>query len=227
MIQFHRVTMDYPATRTRALDNVDLHIKRGEFVFLIGHSGAGKSTLLNLLVRRITPTSGQIYVAGENLTKYRHGRVAFHRRRIGVVFQDTLLLTGMTALENVAFALRVVGAPPRSIEERATQALRLVGLGHKRRSYPIQLSAGEQQRVAIARALVTNPPVLIADEPTGNLDPQISLEILDLLSEINIKGTTVIVATHSRDLVDRARRRVIMLRQGRIVRDDERGGYSL
>ena len=227
MIQFHRVTMDYPATHTRALDNVDLHIKRGEFIFLIGHSGAGKSTFLNLLIRRIAPTSGQIYVGGENLSKYRGGRVAFHRRRIGVVFQDTMLLNGVTALENVTFALRVVGAPPRSIEERATQALRMVGLAHKRRSYPIQLSVGEQQRVAIARALVTNPPILIADEPTGNLDPEISLEILDLLSEVNIKGTTVIVATHSRDLVERGRRRVIVLRQGRIIRDDERGGYSL
>ncbi|MBI3962060.1 MAG: ATP-binding cassette domain-containing protein, partial [Deinococcus sp.] len=153
-----------------ALQDINLQIHEGEFVFLIGHSGAGKSTMLNLLLRAVFPTRGQVWFAGENLARYRLSRLPYHRRRIGMVFQNHLLLPGLSAYENVAFALQVIGAPPRAIPDRATSALRQVGLAHKRNNLPIQLSVGEQQRVSVARALVTNPPVLLADEPTGNLD---------------------------------------------------------
>ena len=227
MIQFHRVTLEYPVTRTVALDELNLHVKKGEFVYLTGHSGAGKSSFMNLIIKRLKPTRGQVYVAGDSLAKYRGGRVAYHRRRIGMVFLDHQLLEHLSVLENVTFALRLVGAPAREWADRANHVLRTVGLAHKKAVYPIQLSQGERQRVAIARAVVTSPPLLLADEPTGNLDPDVSWEIMELLNDINLKGTTVVVATHSREIVEQHRRRTLTLRSGKLVRDDPNGGYAI
>ncbi len=226
MIQFHHVTKTYPRTHTHALRDVDFEVKKGEFAYITGHSGAGKSTLLSLLLRRILPTEGHVYVAGQDITRLRERRLPHLRRAIGMVFQDHRLLSHLSALENLTFALRATGNRG-NMEQRALLALRQVGLAHKRKAFPIELSLGEQQRVAIARAMVTNPPLLLADEPTGNLDPDTAMEILELLNDVNIKGTTVIVATHSRDLVDRFKRRTLVLRNGELVRDDDRGGYSL
>jgi cell division transport system ATP-binding protein len=227
VIQFHRVTLEYPVTRTLALDDISLHVRRGEFVYLTGHSGAGKSSFLGLVIKRLKPSKGQVYVAGEPLNKYRGGRVSAHRRRIGIVFQDHQLLEHLTVLENITFALRITGVPQREWEGRSLKVLRTVGLAHKKGAYPIQLSLGERQRVAIARAVVTEPPLLLADEPTGNLDPEVSWEIVELLNDINLRGTTVVVATHSREIVDRNRRRTLTLRKGRLVRDDPNGGYAI
>lgn len=226
MVQFHHVTKTYPRTHTHALRDLDFRIRKGEFVYITGHSGAGKSTLLALILRRIVPSEGAVYILGQDLAKLREARLPFLRRRIGMVFQDHRLLPNLSALENLVFALRAIGERG-NLEQRALLALRQVSLAHKRKAYPIELSMGEQQRVAIARALVTNPPLLLCDEPTGNLDPDTSWEILEVLNDVNIKGTTVIVATHSRDLVERLRRRTIVLRNGELVRDDEDGGYSL
>lgn len=226
MIQFHHVTKTYPRTHSHALRDVNFQIRKGEFVYITGHSGAGKSTLLSLILRRIIPTEGTVYLLGQDISKLRVSKLPLLRRKIGMVFQDHRLLANLSGLDNVIFALRATGERG-NYEQRATQALRQVGLAHKRNAYPIELSLGEQQRVAIARALVTNPPILLCDEPTGNLDPDTSWEILELLNDINIKGTTVVVATHSRDLVDTLRRRTLVLRSGEIVRDDEGGGYSL
>jgi cell division transport system ATP-binding protein len=226
MIQFHHVTKTYPRTHSHALKDVNFQIRKGEFVYITGHSGAGKSTLLALILRRIVPSEGTVYLLGQDISKLRTGKLPYLRRKIGMVFQDHRLLANLSALDNVIFALRATGERG-NYEQRATQALRQMGLAHKRNAYPIELSLGEQQRVAIARALVTTPPILLCDEPTGNLDPDTSWEILELLNDINIKGTTVIVATHSRDLVDTLRRRTLVLRSGELVRDDEGGGYSL
>ena len=226
MIQFHHVTKTYPRTHTHALRDVDFQIRKGEFAYITGHSGAGKSTLLALLLRRIAPTEGHVYVSGQDISRLRESRLPHLRRSIGMVFQDHRLLQHLSALENLVFALRATGNRG-SMEQRALLALRQVGLAHKRKAFPIELSLGEQQRVAIARAMVTNPPLLLADEPTGNLDPDTAMEILELLNDVNIKGTTVVVATHSRDLVDRFKRRTLVLRNGELVRDDDRGGYSL
>ncbi len=226
MIQFHHVTKTYPRTHTHALRDVDFGVRKGEFAYITGHSGAGKSTLLALLLRRITPTEGQVYVAGQDVTRLREGRLPHLRRSIGMVFQDHRLLGHLSALENLTFALRATGNRG-NMEQRALLALRQVGLAHKRKAFPIELSLGEQQRVAIARAMVTSPALLLADEPTGNLDPDTAMEVVELLNDVNIKGTTVIVATHSRDLVDRFKRRTLVLRNGELVRDDDRGGYSL
>jgi cell division transport system ATP-binding protein len=227
MIEFHRVTLEYPVTRTLALEELNLSIKKGEFVYLTGHSGAGKSSFLNLIIKRVKPTSGQVYVAGDALSKFRGNRIAFHRRRIGMVFQDQQLLNNISVFENIAFALRITEVPPQEWDERISRVLRLVGLAHKKQAYPIQLSLGERQRVSIARAVVTNPPLLLADEPTGNLDPDVSWEIMELLNEVNLKGTTIIVATHSREIVERMRRRTLTLRKGKLVRDDPNGGYAI
>ncbi len=227
VIEFHRVTLEYPATKTLALEEINLSVKRGEFLYLTGHSGAGKSSFLGLIIKSVIPTTGQVYINSEPLTKYKGARVALHRRRIGMVFQDHSLLDHLSVLENLYFALRVVGAPQREWEERSLNVLRLVGLAHKQKVYPIQLSQGERQRVAIARAVVTNPVLLLADEPTGNLDPDVSWEIMELMNEINLKGTTIILATHSREIVERQRRRTLTLRKGKLVRDDPNGGYAI
>lgn len=226
MVEFRHVTKTYARTHTHALRDVDFTIRMGEFVYITGHSGAGKSTLLSLLLRRITPSEGVVAIAGQDLAKLRESQLPLLRRRIGMVFQDHRLLSKLSASENLVFALRATGASGQ-LEQRALNALRMVGLAHKRKAFPIELSLGEQQRVAIARALVTQPPLLLCDEPTGNLDPDTSWEILELLYDLNLKGTTVIVATHSRELVDAMKHRTLVLRNGELVRDDDRGGFSL
>jgi len=226
VIEFNHVTKTYPRTHTHALKDVHFHIKRGEFAYVTGHSGAGKSTLLSLMLRRILPTEGTVLIGGNDVTRMRDGKLPLMRRQIGMVFQDHRLLQHLTAFENLTFVLRAT-ATRGNHEQKALQALRNVGLAHKRKAYPIELSLGEQQRVAIARAMVTDPPLLLADEPTGNLDPDTAMEILELLNDINLRGTTVLVATHARDLVDRFKRRTLVLRSGELVRDDVGGGYSL
>ena len=226
MIEFRHVTKTYPRTHTHALKNVDFLIEKGEFLYITGHSGAGKSTLLSLILRRVTPTEGSVFILGQDLSKLRTNRLPHLRRRIGMVFQNHRLLPTMSALDNLVFALRATGERG-NLEHRSLLALRQVALAHKRKAYPVELSLGEQQRVAIARAMVTNPPLLLCDEPTGNLDPDTSWEIMELLSDINIRGTTIVVATHAKDLVDELRRRTIVLRGGQLVRDDVAGGYSL
>src|SRR5690554_4436991 len=226
MIEFQHVTKTYPRTHTHAVRDVDFHIERGEFVYVTGHSGAGKSTLLALMLRRITPTEGSVSIAGHDLARVRENRLPLVRRAIGMVFQDHRLLAHLSAFENLTFVLRAT-ASRGNHEQRALQALRQVGLAHKRKAYPIELSLGEQQRVAIARAMVTDPPLLLADEPTGDLDPDTAMEILELLIDINLRGTNVLVATNARELVDRFKRRTLVLRNGELVRDDEGGGYSL
>ena len=226
MIEFRHVTKTYPRTHTHALKNVDFNIQKGEFLYIVGHSGAGKSTLLSLILRRITPSEGSVHILGQDLARLRSYRLPMLRRRIGMVFQNHRLLPNMSASENLVFALRATGEKG-NLEHRSLLALRQVALAHKRKAYPVELSLGEQQRVAIARAMVTNPPLLLCDEPTGNLDPDTAQEILELLNDINIKGTTVVVATHAKELVDQLRLRTIVLRGGQVVRDDETGGYSL
>ncbi|MGI6605035.1 MAG: cell division ATP-binding protein FtsE [Firmicutes bacterium] len=225
MISFTGVTKVYPKG-VSALTDVTLKIKKGDFVFLVGPSGAGKSTFVRLLLREERPTEGRIVVDGVDTAQLRPVDIPFFRRKIGMVFQDFRLLPERTVAENVAFALRVLEVPRREILRRVPQVLHLVGLSHKSRAKPAELSGGEQQRVAVARALVNNPPILLADEPTGNLDPETSWEIMSLLSEINQRGTTVVVATHAREIVDRMRRRVIALENGRVVRDEEKGAYG-
>ncbi|WP_165794107.1 cell division ATP-binding protein FtsE [Deinococcus aerius] len=227
MIQFRNVTLEYPVTRTLALDDLTLGVGKGEFVYLVGHSGAGKSSFMNLVLKRALPTRGEVRIAGESLSRYRGGRTALLRRRIGTVFQDNLLLDHLNVYDNVAFTLRVTGVPGREWPARVTAALRTVGLEHKKYALPVQLSQGEQQRVAIARAIVMDPPLLLADEPTGNLDPDNSREVLKVLQNVNLRGTTVVVATHARDLVETFRHRTVTLRRGKLVRDDPFGGYAL
>ncbi|AFD25124.1 FtsE protein [Deinococcus gobiensis I-0] len=227
MIDFRGVTLEYPVTRTLALDNLSLHVTKGEFVYLVGHSGAGKSSFMNLVLKRALPTRGEVRVAGEPLSRYRGRRTPLLRRRMGTVFQDNLLLHHLSAYDNVAFALRVTGVPAREWPARVSGALRTVGLEHKKQALPLQLSLGEQQRVAIARAIVSDPPLLLADEPTGNLDPDNSREVLKVLQNVNLRGTTVVVATHARDLVETFRHRTLTLRKGKLVRDDALGGYAL
>lgn len=227
VITFDHVTKTYPAQPNKpALSDVTLQIFAGEFVFLVGHSGSGKSTFIRLLTREIKPTTGKIYVADEDLTTMRNWRVPYLRRNIGCVFQDFKLLPNKTVFENVAFALEVIGKSRHVIKTQVPEVLRLVGLSDKLNSYPDQLSGGQQQRVSIARAIVNRPPLLICDEPTGNLDPQTSRGIMDLLERINRTGTTVLVATHDREMVDNMRRRVIALDRGHLTRDQDRGVYG-
>ena len=227
VITFDHVTKTYPAQPKKpALSDVTLQIFAGEFIFLVGHSGSGKSTFIRLLTREIKPTSGKIYVADEDLTTMRNWRVPYLRRNIGCVFQDFKLLPNKTVFENVAFALEVIGKSRHVIKTQVPEVLRLVGLSDKLNSYPDQLSGGQQQRVSIARAIVNRPPLLICDEPTGNLDPQTSRGIIDLLERINRTGTTVLVATHDREMVDNMRRRVIALDRGHLTRDQDRGVYG-
>lgn len=226
MISLRNVSLIYQ-NGVRALDNVTLEIAKGDFVFLVGHSGTGKSSLLRLLYREQVPSNGEITVDGIRVDRLRRGRVPALRRHLGVVFQDFKLLSDKTVWENVAFAMQVTGAHTKDVMRQVPRALDLVGLAHKSRMYPGELSGGEQQRTAIARALVNNPKILLCDEPTGNLDPSNTTEIMELLLRINLKGTTVLVATHNQAVVDRMRRRVVRLEDGRIVTDEERGYYYL
>ncbi|MGI9861386.1 cell division ATP-binding protein FtsE [Moorella naiadis] len=225
LIQFFNVTKQYPPNIT-ALDDLSVKIDKGEFVFLVGPSGAGKTTFIRLLFREETPSKGQIIIGGRSVARLKRNEIPLLRRNIGIVFQDFRLLPERTVFENVAFALRVVEMHPREIKPRVEKALERVGLTARARLFPHQLSGGEQQRTAIARAIVNNPRILVADEPTGNLDPAISREIMKLLEEINHMGTTVIMATHAWDIVNSLRKRVIALEQGRLVRDDREGAYG-
>ncbi len=225
MIQFFNVSKFYP-NGVKALVGATLHIEKGEFVFLVGPSGAGKSTLIKLIFREELPTKGQIYVGGRSIIRMKRRDVPHLRRQIGMVFQDFRLLPDRTVFENVAFAMQVVGAGPQEIKRRVPEVLELVGLKERAQMYPRQLSGGEQQRVAIARALVNKPALLIADEPTGNLDMDTSWEIINYFQEINRRGTTVLIATHAREIVDTLRQRVIALDRGRVVRDEHQGVYA-
>ena len=224
MITLENVSKSY-AKGQPALNDVLLHIDKGEFVFIVGNSGSGKSTLIKLLLKELEPTSGTIIVNDQNLGKMKRRKVPKYRRGVGVVFQDFRLLKDRNVYENVAFAQRVIERPNRVIKKRVPEILTLVGLAEKYKSFPRELSGGEQQRVALARALVNRPNILLADEPTGNLDPKNSLEIMKLLEEINERGTTVLVVTHNREIVNSFRKRVITMRKGVIVSDEEEGGY--
>ena len=227
VITFDHVTKVYPAQPNRpSLHDISLQIYAGEFVFLVGHSGSGKSTFIRLIIREIKPTDGKIYIADEDLSRMRNWRVPYLRRNIGCVFQDFKLLPNKTVFENVAFALEVIGKSRHVIKTQVPEVLRLVGLQEKLDKRPDQLSGGEQQRVSIARAIVNRPPLLVCDEPTGNLDPQTSRGIMDLLERINRTGTTVLVATQGREMVDNMRRRVIALDSGQLTRDQDRGVYG-
>ncbi|HYS56227.1 MAG TPA: cell division ATP-binding protein FtsE [Thermoanaerobaculia bacterium] len=216
MIHFYHVTKRFDAYST-ALHDVTFHIEKGEFVFLTGPSGAGKSTLLKLILRQIRPTEGQIVVNGRNLNAMKRSQLPYFRREIGMVFQDFKLIERMTIFENLSFILTAIGLPAKEHKKKAYGALRAVDLQHKINYYPLQLSGGEQQRVAIARALINDPLMLIADEPTGNLDPDLAQEVLEIFNDANLRGSTVLLATHDRDLIQRSNRRVIALDHGRIV----------
>ena len=227
VITFDHVTKVYPAQPNKpALNDISLQIYAGEFIFLVGHSGSGKSTFIRMLIREVKPSQGHIYVADEDLSTMRNWRVPYLRRNIGCVFQDFKLLPNKTVFENVAFALEVIGKSRHVIKTQVPEVLRLVGLQDKLNKRPDQLSGGEQQRVSIARAIVNRPPLLVCDEPTGNLDPQTSRGIMDLLERINRTGTTVLVATHDREMVDNMRRRVVALDRGHLTRDQDRGVYG-
>ncbi len=210
-----------------AISDVYLSIPKGDFVYLIGETGSGKSTLLRLLTREVRPSRGQLSVGGVNLRKIKRGELAHYRRDIGVVFQDFKLLPHLTAWENVSVVLEAMGFSPKLVKERTNDVIDRVGLWHRRNLYPPQMSGGEQQRVAIARAIVASPPLFLADEPTGNLDPHTANEVMKLLLSIHASGTTVIVATHDGGLVDSYRQRVVVLRQGRLIRDERGGRYDI
>ena len=224
MIEISKLTKTYEKS-SKALKSISLTIDDGEFVFITGRSGSGKSTLMKILLKEVDPTSGRVVVNDMDLGRMPRRYVPKYRRTLGVVFQDFRLLKDRTVYENVAFAQRVIGAPSRTIRESVPRMLKLVGLSSKYKSYPHQLSGGEQQRVAIARALINDPAVLLADEPTGNLDPHNSMEIMRLLEEINRRGTTVVVVTHSREIVNAMHKRVITIDRGMIIGDEEEGGY--
>src|SRR5215203_5420504 len=225
VVSFSNVEKRYSATDV-ALDGISFDIYPGEFVFLVGASGSGKSTTMRLLIKESEPTAGEIRVAGRDVAKIPRPRVPYYRRNLGVIFQDYKLLPNRTVYENVAYALQVTGGTRREIRDKVPDILRLTGLSTKLHNYPDQLSGGEQQRVSVARAFVNHPPLLLADEPTGNLDPETSIGIMQLLYRINKTGTTVIVATHDKSMVDRMRRRVIELSAGRVIRDEATGRYS-
>ncbi|WP_219834375.1 cell division ATP-binding protein FtsE [Paenibacillus sp. R14(2021)] len=225
MIELQDIWKTY-ADGTHALRGVSVRIDRNEFVYLVGPSGAGKSTFMKLIYREEVPTKGQISVNGFNIGKLKPRKIPFVRRNIGVIFQDYRLLPKLTVYENIAFAMEVIEAPRRMIKKRTMEVLELVGLRGKHASFPQQLSGGEQQRVAIARAIVNNPAVIVADEPTGNLDPETSWGIMNLLEEINFRGTTIIMATHNKEIVNTLRKRVIAIENGTIVRDEVRGEYG-
>ena len=226
-VSFKNVSLIYPAQPNKpALDDVSLDVYPGEFVFVVGHSGSGKSSLLRLITRELKATHGQVIVGGQDLTKMRNKKVPYLRRQIGTVYQDFKLLPNKTVYENVAFALECIGKPRSVIKAQVPEVLRLVGLAERMDHFPDQLSGGEQQRVSVARAMVNRPPLLVCDEPTGNLDPAISLGIMKLLDRINRAGTTIVMATHDREMVDSMRKRVIALEAGHVVRDQEKGGYG-
>ena len=225
MIEFKKVSKIYE-NDTVALKNIDLSIEKGEFLFMVGPSGSGKSTFIKLLIKEIQETSGSIFIAGRNICNLKSSRIPQLRRNIGCVFQDFKLLPNKTAFENVAFALEVIGRPGYEIKVQVPQVLKLVGLHNRENSYPHQLSGGEQQRISLARAFVNRPPILLADEPTGNLDPTTSEGIMKILSRINLIGTTVVMATHDRSIVNSMRRRVVELEEGEIIRDQKRGVYG-
>jgi cell division transport system ATP-binding protein len=220
------VSKTYQNTNVKALENITLKIEKGEFVFLVGHSGAGKSTLIKIMTAEEKVTDGEVIINDINVSKLGRKDVPYYRRTLGMVFQDFRLLDNKTVLENVAFAMKVVGATKRQIRRKAPDVLGRVGLSNKAKFYPNDLSGGEQQRVAIARALANNPSLIIADEPTGNLDPVTSMEIIRYLEEINKSGTTIIVATHDRDIVNTMHKRVVEVNYGTVVRDDQMGGYA-
>jgi cell division transport system ATP-binding protein len=224
VVELRETTVVYPGGHV-ALERVSLAVHRGEFAFVVGPTGCGKSTLIKTLIREVPPAGGHVLIAGRDLKKMRARKVPLLRRRIGCVFQDFKLLPNRTVYDNVAYALQVTGGTRREIRRKVPEILRLVGLQAKIHNYPAQLSGGEQQRVSIARAFVNHPPLLLADEPTGNLDPETSIGIMQLLYRINRTGTTVVVATHDREMVDKMRRRVIAIEAGRVVRDQAVAGY--
>lgn len=224
MIEFINVTKKYNHD-VKALDDINIKINKGEFVFLVGPSGSGKSTFLKLMIREEEATSGKIIIDGKTVGELKQKDIPFLRRKIGFVFQDFRLLYDRTVGENIEFALRVIESSEREIKTQKKAVLEMVGLTKKENSYPNQLSGGEQQRVALARAMATRPPIIIADEPTGNLDPNTASDIFKTLTDINMRGTTVLVVTHAKDIVNKMGKRVIALDQGKVVRDDQRGGY--
>ncbi|WP_035292355.1 cell division ATP-binding protein FtsE [Clostridium sp. KNHs214] len=225
MIKFENVTKVYN-NNVLALSNVNIEIDSGEFVFLVGPSGAGKSTFIKILLKEIQPSSGTVVVNNIKLTEIKRSEVPYYRRKIGVVFQDFRLIPSLNVYENVAFAMRVTGASSREIRKKVPTVLSLVGLSKKYKAFPNELSGGEQQRVSLARAIVNNPSLLIADEPTGNLDPETTLEIMNILQDINRAGTTILMATHAKDIVDNMKKRVIAIEKGIIARDEQRGRYG-
>ncbi len=225
MIEFKNVSKVYD-TGTVAVKNANFKIEKGEFAFLVGSSGSGKSTLIKMILKEEEPTSGNIIINGKDTTFLKQSKVPYLRRSMGIVFQDFRLLPDKTVYDNVAFAMHVVRATPKHIRRQVPMVLALVGLSNKAKVYPHELSGGEQQRVALARALVNNPSVIIADEPTGNLDPDTAWDIITLLNDINMRGTTVVVATHAKEIVDKMKKRVIEIHQGEIIRDIKKGGYD-
>jgi cell division transport system ATP-binding protein len=226
MILFEDVRKIYESNHVTALDGVSFVIEKGEFVFVVGASGSGKSTLIRLLLKEVEPTDGRIIVGGRDLGRLKRSKVPLLRRNLGCVFQDFKLLPNRTAAENIGYALRVQGESNSLVRKKVPEVMNLVGLAHKMNSRPEELSGGEQQRVSIARAMVNHPPLLVCDEPTGNLDPDTSVGIMQLLYRINRTGTTILMVTHDREMVDKMRKRVIALELGRLVRDERRGGYA-
>lgn len=224
MLVLENVTVTYP-TGITALDDVSIHIEKGEFVFIVGSSGSGKTTFMKLLMKELEPTSGKVTVCGKDYSKMKRREVPKIRRKIGMVYQNFRLLKDRTVYENVAFAQRVIETPTRYIRRQVPSMLTLVGLATKYKSFPKELSGGEQQRVAVARALVNSPEILLADEPTGNLDPKNSMDIMNLLEDVNKRGTTVVVVTHNREIVNMMQKRVITLKHGKIMSDEKKGGY--
>lgn len=225
LINVNSVTKIYE-NGSKGVKDISIDIEKGEFVFIVGTSGSGKSTLIRLMLKEMDPSEGEITVAGRDITKLTQKEIPYYRRQLGVVFQDFRLLPNKTVYENVAFAMRVVERGGRDIRRAVPSVLAMVGLQRKSKAYPNQLSGGEQQRTALARAIVNGPPILLADEPTGNLDPDTAWEIMELLEEINLRGTTVVIATHAKEIVDQMQKRVITLKNGSLVRDIQEGGYS-
>ncbi len=225
MIKYEKVTKIYE-NEAIGLDNVSFEIGEGEFVFIVGYSGSGKSTFVRTLLREVKATSGKIYVDGQDVKKIPHRKLPYYRRNLGVVFQDYKLLNDRTVYENVAFAMEIVGARKSEIERAVPKVLALVKLEQKMDAYPSQLSGGEKQRTAIARAIINRPPILVCDEPTGNLDPRTAYEIMHLINQINMFGTTVVVVTHAKEIVDLMQKRVISLKRGKVIRDTALGGYG-